>query len=173
MEKIIVKQKRLPFFMLFLGTLIFVVGCMAIIINHESLYYKIIGIIGVVFFGFGLFLFGKNFIKPKTILKIEENGIFNLSRYDLMEFIPWSDIVNFSIDKIAFRNGRDMNHFLISINLEDENKYIDKAEGMQKKVMIASKNLGYSMFSINLTGADRKRNDVLLILNEYLLRCKK
>ena len=170
MERTIIKQKRLYFILYFFGMLIFVVISLAMVIYHDFIYYRIVGVIGSVFFSFGLFLFGKNCINPKTILEIDEKGIFNLSKHHSMEFIPWSDIEKFSIDRITIANSRNMNNSLISINLKDDNKYIDKAEGIQKKLIVVNKNLGYPVCSINLTGADKKREDVLLILSEYLLK---
>ncbi|MGF6905973.1 STM3941 family protein [Fusobacterium sp. PH5-44] len=170
MEKIVIKQKRMPFLWLFLGASIFVIGCALMTIKHESLYYKIVGGIGTLFFGFGIILFGKNFFSPQEILIIDESGIYNNIKENSLEFVPWSDIKNFSIDPVVVGNMGNVNNFLISVNLKDEDKYIKTATGVRQKLMNANKRLGYAIYSINLTGADKKREDVLYILNEFLKR---
>jgi len=168
MDKIIIKQKRSSFALLILGTVALMVSSIVVFITNDSLFYKIAGVVGVIFFGIGLVMFIMNFLNPKEILVIDKNGINVNSQGSNLGFIPWDDIESFSIDKITLGNRGRVNHSLISINLVDEEKYLEKTSGIQRKIMDANRKLNYSTTCINLTGAEKKMGEVKEILDEYL-----
>ena len=173
MNKLIINQKRSSIFWFLLSSLALVAGSVVIFITYDSILYKIIAVIGVLFFGLGIVLFTKNFINPPELLIIDENGITNKSQGNKLGFIPWEDIKSFSVDKITLGNKGKVNHSLISINLMDEEKYLEKVSGAQRQIMVANKKLNYSVAYINLTGAEKKRDEVKIILDDFLDNYKK
>ncbi|PIF45758.1 hypothetical protein CLU96_2770 [Chryseobacterium sp. 52] len=89
---------------------------------------RIVGVASIIFFGFCLVIFIKNFFTRNFNLIINEKGIIDNSSYVRKGMIFWNDIISIkSIDVMSTK-------FLI-INVKDPDKYINSQNNVKKKIL--------------------------------------
>lgn len=102
MEDFILKPKRILLLgYLFLGILMTLVGYFCFVFDNISysyppIFFKIVGLIGVIFFGLCTIIIFIKLLTAKPILIVNKNGIFC---FDIL--IPWSFIKGFSIYNVV------------------------------------------------------------------------
>jgi len=152
---------------LFLGigaSILFVIaGVFLFIIAEQTRYNPIfvkgVSIVAVLFFGAtGIYGVKKSF--DKTIgLIIDENGIFDNTNASSVGLIEWCDITNISTEKVSSTK------FLL-IFTNNPGKYIDKAKGFKRKLMIGNDKMYGTPLSITSSTLKCKFNDLEKIIND-------
>lgn len=159
--------------LLFIGSIAFVVLGYYIFLNAEEmttymfsnfLFFKIIGMFSMLFFGLGIVLSCKLFIKKQLLLVIDENGInINPSKE---EYIKWEDIEGFTELKI---NRIKM----IGIQVSTPENYINKETNALRKTLMEFNMTNYhSPFSIAVSPMNISYKELFNILNENLIKNK-
>ena len=164
-EEIKIAQNQKKQFGLFLMAIIMVAASIFVffsdveIIGGEIIG-KIIGLVGILFFGFCLIFIAKRLFNPKDILIINENGIMDNSTAISLGFIAWSEI------KSMYKKKMFTQEFLCI----DILNYEERIKGMLfiKRLLIkANKKMGYSPISITLQSTKHTVDEVLEVINKY------
>ncbi len=167
MEKeVIIKQSQQKQFSLILLGIIMVFLSAFVFGTNDSYLFglnfipKIIGGIGIIFFGACLIFIIKGFISPQNILVIDQKGITDKSSAISIGFISWGDIESCYITTV-------FNQKFISIDVKNLEEKI-KELPFYKRVMInLNRKMGYSPVSITLNSTKYKPEEVLEIIHNY------
>ena len=125
-------------------------------ITLPELMAKIVGVIGVAFFGLGFVTIPKALFHtatPKIVMN--EYGIHSGS-WGPME---WEDIVGFRID--AIKNTK-----FISVFVKDKNKYLDRMSPLLRKSVQIHPSLGLSEFTLTFVGLTPGMHEACTYLEE-------
>lgn len=160
-------------FLLFIGSLIFVILGIYLFINAENmtgyrarnpLFIKIAGIASILFFGLGIYVSIKQLLKNKLMLIIDEKGINVNPKKD--EYIKWNDIEGFAELKINSAK-------IIIIQINNPEEYIAKeVNKLRKKLMKYNLENYGSPFNISVATMNTNYNQLFKILNENLIKNK-
>lgn len=93
------KRKLLQLFLLGLVMFFSSLYVLYFSVKLHNIITGIISILGSIFFGSALIYTINSLIKPKPILTINNDGIFDNSTAVSIGFIPWSTIVSFKVEK--------------------------------------------------------------------------
>lgn len=116
----------------------------------NSIVCKIIGIIGVLVYVYGLiFLISRLLVKTEDIVIVDKNGITDNSSAISLGFISWEDIDEITT---AYFGGDQFVH----IQLKDDKKYLKKLSVFKKVFVLINKKmgLGIALISEGSTGIE-------------------
>jgi hypothetical protein len=175
MEKIEIYSSKKKSFLLFIGSLIFVVGGIYMFISAENftgyrarspLFIKGIGIASVLFFGLGIYVSIKQLLENQLILIIDIKGVNVNPKKSLTEFIEWKNINGFSEFKIQ-------NQKFVIINVNNSEYWIEKEENrVRKKLMKFNMNNYGSPFNLSANSMQMNYAELMKTLNENLNKYK-
>lgn len=173
MNKVEFHSNKKKAFLLLIGSLIFVILGVYLILNAENmtgfrasnpLLIKFAGIASVLFFGLGIYVSIKQLLKNKLMLIIDKNGI-NVNPQK-SKYIKWSDIEGFAEIKI-----NSVKIIIIQINNAEE--YIEKESNKLRKKLMKFNYENYgSPFNISVATMNTNYNQLFKILNENLIKNK-
>ena len=127
---------------------------------RNPLLIRIVGIFGVLFSGFGMFVMAKQLFRKKLMLTIDETGIHQ--KQPKNQSIKWKDITHFSEIKINSVK-------IIIIHVKNPEEYIDiEPKKIRKKMMNFNLNNYGSPFTISVATMDIGYTELWELLNEGL-----
>lgn len=128
---------------------------------RNPLMIRIVGVVGVLLFGFGMWVTLKQLFRKKLMLIIDESGI-NLKPSD-NRIIHWKDIEGFSEMKINSVK-------IIIIHIKNPEKYIDSEPNkIRKKLLNYNLNNYGSPFTITVSTMEIGYEELWKLLNESLI----
>lgn len=155
MNSLAAYPSKAKLFGLLLLNVLMVSGCV-FCITLPDLMPKIVGVIGVAFFGLGFITIPKALFHtatPKIVMN--ERGIHS----GPWGPIEWEDIVGFRIDSIK-------NTKFISVFVKDKNKYLDRMSPLLRKSVQIHSSLGLSEFTLSFVGLSPGLPEACTYLNE-------
>lgn len=132
--------------------------------GHLPFFTSIIGLIGVLFFGFGVFAAASRVLKKRLFLVIDDEGI-NVEPWKWSsEKIAWKHIEGFSEIRIGKQGSK-----LIVIHVNNPYYWIENERNAVRRKMMKF-NLGYcgSPFGISATAARISHAELWKLLNDRL-----
>lgn len=175
MERLEIYSSKKKSFLLLIGSLLFIIGGIWIFINAENLtsfrsrnpiFLKGIGIISVLFFGFGVYVSIKRLITNQLLLVIDKAGINVNPRKSTSKSIEWKNVDGFSELKI-----QSQKFVIIQVNNSDfwiENE----SNQMRKKLMKFNLNNYGSPFNLSANSMQINYAELMRVLNENLNKYK-
>ena len=142
----------------FLGVLM--VATSAAILFHPIFLYKLVGIIGVAFFGCCLVFIVYRLIHPKPLLIINEHGFCDHSSLSSTGFFSWDCVENISLSVYWSQT-------FVSVAIKQEAELSHFPQKYQNVLLKANKSLGFPAVNITLNAAKEKPADVLEIMARY------
>lgn len=164
MDKIVIKQSLRKMILLLLGSaLLTAMGAFCILegIKQSDLVYSVVGILGVLYFGFYLICYLYRILKPKDILVIDENGVTDQSTVTSVGEIPWDNIECFYKRKLLFNK-------YICVKLKDNQKILSQLKPWKRTILKLNTPSGFEVVSITLDITDAKIDNVLEQLDSAL-----
>jgi hypothetical protein len=135
------------------GSLVFVAMGIWLIIQGKTG----VGLMTSLFFGMGVGVGVWQFLDTRPRLRISDKGI--LDRTLGVGVIRWADIENAYV--------RSINHeSFICLLLRNEEAYASQLSPLKRKLQAANQALGFTPFSVNLSGVDLNPEQLL----EYILK---
>lgn len=164
-KEVIIKQSQQKQFILVLLGIIMVAGSIFIFNSDLALFgvngvNKIIGLIGIIFFGACLYFIIKRFIKPIDILIVDRNGITDNSSAISIGFIPWEDVKASYITSVFTQT-------FIAVEVEDIDKKLKKLSFFKKIMINLNVKMGYAPVSIVLNSTKYNPQEVLEIIQSH------
>ena len=171
-ECIEIKLSKVKLILMFLGSILFIIGGILFIRNpteYESFIMKspviifIAGCVSVLFFGVvGIFLFKKLGDKSPGLI-ISEEGITDNSSAVSAGFIPWTDVK-------AIKETKVVNQKFINIVVKNPHVYIDRQKSaFKKKAMRANYNIyGGTPIGISVNGLKSNYKDLKALLEKRM-----
>jgi hypothetical protein len=153
MEKLILKNSRWKYMLLLFGCVGFVVGGIWMVIEG-----KMFGWAAILFFGSGIPIFIWQIADSRPRLIIDEYGV--IDRTLGVGRIAWSDIQAAYVRSIS---GNDF----ICLELNNSEKYSQKLSKVKRAMATANRNLGFTDFSLNLSGIDSKTDEIFELIMKY------
>ena len=175
MERLEIYSSKKKSFLLLIGSLLFIIGGIWIFINAENLtsfrsrnpiFLKGIGIISVLFFGFGVYVSIKQLITNQLLLVIDKAGINVNPRKSTSKSIEWKNVDGFSELKI-----QSQKFVIIQVNNSDfwiENE----SNQMRKKIMKFNLNNYGSPFNLSANSMQINYAELMRVLYENLNKYK-
>ncbi|WP_054957251.1 STM3941 family protein [Paenibacillus dakarensis] len=133
--------------------------------DKDSNWIAVIGIISMIFFGFGMFYFISRMINKKPSLIVNDEGITDQSSYIEAGVIPWGEIKN--IELYSYINQR-----MIGIQLHHPEKFMSKQKGFKKLLMRANQGLVNTPINIAESGLPISIDQLYLIIMQKWNRTK-
>jgi len=169
MEKLEIYTSKKKSFLLFIGSLLFVVGGIYFVMNSENftnrepLFVKIIGIASILFFGLGIYVSIRQLLAENQLaLIIDKNGVNVSPKKSLTEFIDWKNINGFSELNL---HGQK----IIIIDVNNSDYWIEKESNtVRKKLMKFNVNNYGSPFNISANTMQMNYPELMKTLNENL-----
>jgi hypothetical protein len=175
MEKIEIYSSKKKSLLLLIASLIFVIGGIYMFMNAENLtgyrarspiFMKGIGIISVLFFGFGIYVSIKRLIQNQLMLIIDKTGINVSPKKSLSERIEWKNIEGFSEIKIQGTK-------IVLIDINNSDYWIEKEENIIRKKLIQFNVDNYgSPFNFSANSMQMNHAELMKTLNENLNKYK-
>ncbi|MFV0481511.1 MAG: STM3941 family protein [Campylobacteraceae bacterium] len=166
-------HSKIKTFILFLLVLLFVVCCFYFAINpaptsriKDPQIIRIIGIAGVLLFGFVLFKVLAMLKSSKPALLISNQGIvLNINNFK-DEIIKWEDIEKFSLKKISHNN-------FLFVHVKNPDFFINKQSSkFTKRTMVSNLKYHDTPFSFSTITLRCKHNELFDLLDKTLLEYK-
>jgi hypothetical protein len=169
MEKLEIYTSKKKSFLLFIGSLLFVVGGIYFVMNSENftnrepIFVKIIGIASILFFGLGIYVSIRQLLAENQLaLIIDKNGVNVSPKKSLTEFIDWKNINRFSELNL---HGQK----IIIIDVNNSDYWIEKESNtVRKKLMEFNVNNYGSPFNISANTMQMNYAELMKTLNENL-----
>ncbi len=153
MEKLYIKNDRWKHVRLLIACLGFVATGIWLVIHG-----KLFGWIVLMFFGSGLLIFIWQIVDSRPRLIIDEKGV--IDRTLGVGRIAWSDI------KAAYVMSISENDF-ICLELKNPAKYVRKLSKVKRAMTAANRQLGFTDFSLNLSGVNASTEQIFELLLKY------
>jgi hypothetical protein len=171
MEKFVVYQSKLKQVGLSLLGLLMVGASFAVCagsLAEGSFLFSMLGIIGLIFFGFCAFFLIKQVFKSKPIIILNSEGFYDyssaLSAKKLL--ISWKDISK--IEETSM-----LNQEFVSVYLKQPEEFLAKLSSFQRKAVQANIRMGFGEINITLQSAKHCTNEQLCVqMNRYLSLAK-
>jgi len=157
--------------LLLIGSIAFVALGIWILLNAEnlrghSLVNQVMGVVGIIFFGFGIFVAIKRLLKSEIALIISKVGLNVNPKKSLSEFIRWEDILGF--EEIKIRSTK-----FVIIGVRNPGFWLEKeTNAFRKKLMQFNTNNYGSPFNIAASGLDIDSNELIEKLQSYFEKYK-
>ena len=153
MEKLIIKNARWKYVALLIGALGFVaVGILILAKGNSS------GWVPILFFGSGVPIAVWHIADSRPRLIIDEHGVTD--RTLGVGRIAWGDI------KDAYVRSINRNDF-ICLELKNPKEYSQKLSKVKRTMAAANRNLGFTDFSLNLSGVNARTEEVFELVLKY------
>lgn len=167
MEKVIVGRSLGKTFLLILGAMGFVaLGVWTIAGNGFDLFEKIVGGIGILFFGAAIPIGVKKLINNENALELNHGNLIIEPDSNKRLVIPWEKIVGFGevrIEGVKF----------ITINVSKPEEWMNREQNAVKKKLMQFNNLKYQTpFNIGSGGLNISHKKLLGLLIEFHRKSK-
>lgn len=163
MDRIEIKFSRVKLGLLLLLAAVFVAGGIFILSIADDLRGKIIGWSSIIFFGFGLLVFLKQFLNAEPRLILDDEGIEDKSLG--IGKISWDDI------EAAYPNEIFTNKF-VSLKIRNVEKYLERnpkrRKSLEKKLVSFNQSLGFEALNLNLVGLKISQKDLMTLITAHL-----
>lgn len=159
MDKIEVRFSRVKIGLLMLLSLMFVALGVFVLSDADDTRGKIIGWACIIFFGFGVAVFFRQFLNTAPRIIIDDEGIEDVS-LDVGKIL-WDDIV------AAYPNDIMMSKF-ISLQVGDTEKYLRRTSKLKRRLASYNQTLGFETLNLNLAGLDISQKDLLALIEARL-----
>jgi hypothetical protein len=159
MESLEIKFSRVKLSALLLITFVFVAGGIFLIVIAKDTRTTLIGWSSVVFFGFGVVVFLKQFLNTAPRMILDDEGIEDKSLG--VGKILWDDIV------AAYPNNFFTNKF-ISLQLTDLEKYLQRTSKRTRKIVSYNKALGFEALNLNLVCLNVSQDGLMTLIKAHL-----
>ena len=164
-KKFVIKQNQRKQFLLILLSIIMLSGAFFVFFYNKDIseikyINKIIGAIGIIFFGACLIFIIKRFIKPKDILVIDQNGILDNSTAVSIGFIPWNEIKSVYINRVFTET-------FICVEVENIEEKLKGLSFFKRNMIKFNLKMGNAPVSITLNSTNYKPEEVLEIIKNY------
>ena len=153
MEKLIIKNARWKHVLLLIASIAFVIAGIGMVSQG-----KMFGWLAILFFGAGIPIFIWQILDARPRLIIDEQGV--LDRTLGVGSIAWSDV------EAAYMRSISGNDF-ICLELKNPEKYMQKLSNVKRAMASANRNLGFTDFSLNLSGVDAKTEEIFELVMKY------
>jgi hypothetical protein len=153
MEKLVIKNSRWKYVLLFVGCIGFVAAGIWMVITGNSF-----GWLAILFFGGGIPICIWQIADTRPRLVIDEHGV--LDRTLGVGRIAWSDIETAYVRSIS---GNDF----ICLELKNTEEYARKLSKVKRAMVAANRNLGFTNFNLNLSGVDARTAEVFELVMKY------
>ena len=153
MEKLIIKNSPWKYVPLLIGCLGFVATGIWIVAHGKPF-----GWVPIIFFGCGIPVAVWQIADARPRLIIDERGV--VDRTLGVGRIAWSDI------EAAYVRSINRNDF-ICLELKDPEKYSHKLSKVKRAMAAANRGLGFTDFSLNLSGVDVSTEEVFELIVKY------
>jgi len=158
-EKIEIPKSKLNIVMLFLGCILFVAICIWLLLNPAMLAgVKLIGVIGIVFFGLGFVVFPKMFFDKQPGVVIDEIGVTDHITKPEVGTIKWEDITHAKVIYI-------MRNAMLAIYVKNPEEYLSRVHA---KGLINNYKLVGTPFVIPSSLLKMKLKDLEAVINTKL-----
>ena len=134
------------------------IGIWMVLSSDETLKF-VIGILSILFFGIGLVLIPTRLFDRKPRVIINDEGIFD--RTLDIGTIEWQDIKDAYLQSV---HGTEF----ISLDLEDNNKYLQRTSKTKAKIASYNEFFGFETINVNLGGVNRKGKEILEIIEREI-----
>lgn len=164
MQEIKIYSSKKKSVLLLFGSLLFVIGGIFIFANSEKdeVVIKIVGIIGILFFGLGVGVSIWTLFQDRLMLIITEKGVNVNPRKKPDDFVEWKDIRAFT--EMSIHSTK-----IIIMEVKDPQKWIDEeTNAIRKKMMEFSTNNYRSPFNFSANAMRISHKELLHLLNENL-----
>ena len=171
MEKTEIYTSKKKVILLFIASLAFVFGGIHMFIEPETFrgfpaFTKTMGVITILFFGFGVLVFAKRLIQNQLILVIDKKGINVNPKKSLVEIIEWKYIDGFS--EIKIHNAK-----IIIIKVTNPEYWIEKETNKFRKKLMKFNTRHYnSPFNFSSNSTKISHTELMKLLNENLKKHK-
>lgn len=114
---------------------------------------------GVAFFALCTFFIIKVRFKNRHVLVVNQEGFTDHSSTIALGFIPWSDVEEMHTTKVG-----DVT--FIEVAIRNEERYLEKLKGWQRKAIDINRGMGQQAVLINLTFTGYDPKEVLDVMQE-------
>lgn len=129
---------------------------------RNPLYLRIIGIVGIAFFGSISYVIFQKIMDKAPGLSITDEGIFDNSGALSVGFIPWADV-------IGIQEARVYNQIFVNVVVKNPEEYIAKQKNSLKRSMMRINQKSYgSAISISANGLKSSSMEIKHLLEERL-----
>lgn len=131
-DRIEIPKSKFKAILLFIGCVIFVAICVWLLISPDmSFLKKLVGIIGILFFGLGFIVFPKMIFGNQTGIVIDECGVTDHITKPEVGTIEWCDITYIEIIHIAHNK-------MLAIYVKNPDKYLSRvrAQGLENNYQL-------------------------------------
>lgn len=175
MNRIEIYTSKKKSILLLIGSIIFVILGIWMIMNaynftgwkaRNPFFTQAIGVISILFFGFGIFVGISRLIKSELALIIDSKGLNINPKKSLTEYIEWKDILGFR--EIKIQSTR-----ILIIGVKNPEHWIGKeSSSIRRKLMQFNLNNYDSPFNIAASGLDISYEELNDKLNSYFKKYK-
>ncbi|HEX8070199.1 MAG TPA: STM3941 family protein [Pyrinomonadaceae bacterium] len=153
MGKLIINNSRRKYVPLLIGCMGFVATGVWMVVHGEAF-----GWVPIMFFGCGIPVCLRQIADARPRLIIDERGV--VDRTLGVGRISWGDIEAAYVRSI---NGNDF----ICLELKNPAKYARKLSKVKRAMATANRGLGFTDFSLNLSGVDASTDEVFELVLKY------
>lgn len=171
MEKIDVYSSKKKSIILFIISLIFVIGGIYMFVNAQSfvqnglrslVFIQTIGVVSILFFGIGIFVSVKQLIKDQLILRIDHQGISVNPNRSPDHYIDWKYIKGFS--EITLQGQK-----LVIINVNNADYWVEReTNSIRKRIMKFNITNYGSPFNLSANSMQIDHAQLIKTLNDNL-----
>ena len=161
MEKIEIGRSRIKTFFLLLGTVGFIIGGVWIIASDTNILEKIVGGIGILFFGAAIPIGIKKLITNETAIELSKKCLIIEPQSNKKYALPWDKITRF--DEISIKGAK-----IILINVSNPEDWINRETNtIKRKMMQFNLNNYGTPFNITSSGLKVSHKKLLKMLNDF------
>lgn len=147
MNQVVIKTSVWKTILTLLVSLLFVTGGVFLIFAGKTQSAKVVGIISIVFFGFGFFVLLRQGLDRRPRIVIDEEGVTD--RTLGVGRINWEDIASVQLSSVY------TNKFIV-LQLVNTEKYLENLSNASKKMSKINRDLGFGALNLNLSLIDMK-----------------
>ncbi len=163
MEKLEIERSRFKTFFLILGAIVFVIaGIFMIKSSDTDLFEKIMGGIGILFFGAAIPIGIKKLITNENALVLSKRCLIIEPNSNKKHVLPWDKIIGF--EEIRIKGAK-----IINIKVSNPHEWVNREPNpIKRKMMQFNLNNYGTPFNITSTGLNVSHKKLLENLNSFL-----
>jgi len=159
MKEVVINTSAWKSILFLAGCLIFVIGGIFIIFYGKGSNSTPVGILSIVFFGFGFFVLLRQGLDRRPRIVIDEKGVTD--RTLGVGRIDWEDIETVQLTSVFTNN-------FVVLKLKNNEKYLQKLSNISKKLTKVNKDLGFGALNLNLSMLDMKPKKIYEIVRSRI-----
>jgi hypothetical protein len=159
MKEIVIRTSVWKSILFLAGCLLFVIGGIFIISSGKGSKSTLVGILGIVFFGFGFFVLLRQGLDRRPRIIIDEKGVTD--RTLGVGRIDWEDIDAVQLTSVFSNN-------FVVLQLNNNEKYLKNLSNTSRKLTKVNKDLGFGALNLNLSSLDMKPKKIYEIIRNRI-----